>query len=174
MLYTTFKFGWGPAQNGWSLFTVGLMSVLVQGFLLKHLLKRVSPQRLAAVGLIASMCTYLGFGLASAGWMMFVVIIVGNIIGGGAQASIQSLISNAADSQSQGQTMGAVASLNSLMAVLAPVISAPLLGVVSHRPPGDIWIGMPFYFCAALQGIGAIVAIRHFRRQRRAQPLAPA
>jgi DHA1 family tetracycline resistance protein-like MFS transporter len=29
--------------------------------------------------------------------------------------------------------MGAVASLNSLMAVLAPVIGAPLLGLVSHR-----------------------------------------
>ncbi|OYU76465.1 MAG: MFS transporter, partial [Burkholderiales bacterium PBB5] len=24
VLYTTFKFGWGPAQNGWALFTVGL------------------------------------------------------------------------------------------------------------------------------------------------------
>jgi MFS transporter, DHA1 family, tetracycline resistance protein len=174
VLYTTFKFGWGPAQNGWSLFTVGIMSVLVQGFLLKHLLKRVTPQRLAAVGLIASAGTYLGFGLATEGWMMFVVIIIGNIIGGGAQASIQSLISNAADPQAQGQTMGSVASLNSLMAVLAPVVSAPLLGIVSHRPPGDIWIGLPFYFCAALQGIGAVVAIRHFRRQRAAARPLPA
>ena len=26
VLYTTFKFGWGPAQNGWSLFTVGIVS----------------------------------------------------------------------------------------------------------------------------------------------------
>ncbi|MCW5581562.1 MAG: MFS transporter, partial [Luteimonas sp.] len=33
VLYTTFKFGWGPAQNGWSLFVVGVMSFLVQGVL---------------------------------------------------------------------------------------------------------------------------------------------
>jgi MFS transporter, DHA1 family, tetracycline resistance protein len=174
VLYTTFKFGWGPAQNGWSLFTVGLMSVLVQGFLLKHVLKRVSPQRLAAVGLIASMCTYFGFGLATEGWMMFAVIIVGNIIGGGAQASLQSLIANAADPAAQGRTMGSVAALNSLMAVLAPVVATPLLGIVSHLPAGDIRIGLPFYFCAVLQGIGAVVAIRHFRRQRRAERLAAA
>ena len=25
VLYTTFKFGWGPAENGWSLFAVGVM-----------------------------------------------------------------------------------------------------------------------------------------------------
>ncbi len=37
--------------------------------------------------------------------------------------------------------MGAVASLNSLMAVLAPVIGAPLLALVSHLPPGDWRIG---------------------------------
>ena len=165
VLYTTFKFGWGPAQNGWSLFAVGLMSALVQGLLLKHMLARWSPMRLAVIGLVGSSLTYLGFGLASEGWMMFAVIIVGTLIGGGAQASIQSLVSNAATSHEQGQTMGSVASLNSLMAVLAPVLSASLLGMVSHRPPGDVWIGLPFFFCALLQAVGAAIAIRHFRRQ---------
>jgi DHA1 family tetracycline resistance protein-like MFS transporter len=52
------------------------------------------------------------------------------------------------------------------MAVLAPVVSAALLGLVSHRPPGDVWIGLPFFFCALLQVVGASLAISHFRRQR--------
>lgn len=172
VLYTTFKFGWGPAQNGVSLFVVGLTSALVQGWLLKHLLKRFTPQRLAAMGLVASALTYLGFGLASQGWMMFVVIVVGTLLGGGAQASIQSLLSNAAQAHEQGQTMGAIASLSSLMAVAAPVVSATLLGLVSHRPLGDVWIGLPFFFCALLQCGGALLAITHFRRQR-AQAPAP-
>jgi DHA1 family tetracycline resistance protein-like MFS transporter len=152
VLYTTFKFGWTPDVVGWSLFTVGMMSFLVQGVLLKYLLKLATPQRLAVVGLVGSACTYLGFGLASEGWMMFAVIIVGNLAGGGAQASIQSLISNAADPQSQGTTMGSVAALNSLMAVIAPALAAPLLGVVSHRPPGDPWIGLPFLLLRAAAG----------------------
>ena len=167
VLYTTFKFGWGPAQNGWALFTVGLMSVLVQGFLLKHLLKRFSGRLLAIVGLSASTLTYFGFGAASEGWMMFAIIIVGNILGGGAAAVIQGLVSNAADARSQGQTMGSVAGLNSLMAVIAPVVSAPLLGMVSHLPAGDWRIGLPFYFCAALQCIGTLIAAWHFRRVAR-------
>jgi DHA1 family tetracycline resistance protein-like MFS transporter len=166
VLHNTFKFGWGPAQNGWSLFVVGVMSALVQGVLLRHLLKRFSPQRLATVGLIASALTYLGFGLATQGWMIFVVIVVGTLLGGGAQAAIQSLVSNAADAHSQGQTAGSVASLTSLMAVLAPTIAAPLLGIVSHLPRGDMRIGLPFFFCALLQAAGAIIAFLHFRRQR--------
>ena len=102
--------------------------------------------------------------------MMFAVIIVGTLLSGGAQASITSLLSNAARSHEQGQTMGAMAALNSLMAVAAPVISAVLLGTVSNRPPGDVWIGLPFYFCALLQVVGAGLAITHFRRQRRLRP----
>ncbi len=164
VLYTTFKFGWGPAHNGWALFTVGLMSVLVQGFLLKHLLLRFSARTLAIVGLGVSSLTYLSFGAATEGWMMFVIIILGNLLGGGAAAVIQGQVSNAADTRSQGTTMGSVAALNSLMAVIAPVVSAPLLGMVSHLQPGDWRIGLPFYFCAALQGIGTVIAARHFKR----------
>jgi len=167
VLYTTFKFGWGPADNGWSLFVVGLASAFVQGYLLKHLLKRFSPKRLAAVGLIGSSLTYLGFALAWEGWVMFVVIVVGTLIGGSAQASLQSLMSNAAQADEQGRTMGSLASLTSLMAVFAPVVASTLLGLVSHRPPGDVWIGLPFFFCSLLQATGAALTFRHFRRQAR-------
>ena len=37
VLYTQMKFGWGPLENGVSLFAVGLMSVIVQGLSLIHI-----------------------------------------------------------------------------------------------------------------------------------------
>jgi len=166
VLYTTFKFGWGPLENGQSLAAVGIMSVIVQGVLLGPLLKRFSPQRLAVIGLVSSTAAYLLWGAASQSWMMYAVIFA-NVFGATVNASIQSIISGAVDSHSQGQTLGAVSSLNSLMAVIAPIIGAPLLGVVSHLPKGDWRIGAPFYFCAALQLAALVLAFLHFRRQRR-------
>ena len=147
------------------------MMALVQGFLLKHLLKRWSPRRLAAFGLVAGALTYLGYGIVPEGWMIYLVIVFGTLAGGGAQSAIQSIVSNAADMRHQGQTMGAVASLNSLMAVVAPVLGTLLLGFVSHRPAGDWLIGLPFYFCAALQAAAALLAIRFFRRQGASRPM---
>jgi MFS transporter, DHA1 family, tetracycline resistance protein len=173
VLYTTFKFGWGPLQNGWSLFAVGVMSALVQGFLLKHLLRRFSAQRLAVMGLVSSSLCYLAWGLAPAGWMMYVVIGF-NVLGFAISAAMQSIVSNAADESTQGRTLGAVSSLNSLMAVAAPVIGATLLGFVSHLPKGDWRIGAPYYFCAALQAAAMLIALRHFARARAAASLHPA
>ena len=166
VLYTTFKFGWGPQENGWSLAVVGIVSVVVQGFLLGRLLKIFSPQRLAVIGLVSSMLANVLWGAATEGWMMY-AIVVANFLSVTVSASVQSLISSAADSRSQGQTLGAVNSLSSLMAVLAPVLGAPLLGMVSHFPQGDWRIGAPFYFCAVLQAGSLFMAIRHFRHHRR-------
>jgi DHA1 family tetracycline resistance protein-like MFS transporter len=168
VLYTSFKFGWGPLQNGWSLFAVGIMSAIVQGLLLGRLLKRFSPQRLAVVGLVSSALGYLAWGAASEGWMMYAVIFC-NVLGFTVAASIQSIISGAADATTQGRTMGTVSSLQSLMAVVAPVLSAPLLGVVSHLPRGDWRIGAPFYFCALLQVVALGLAWTHFNRARQAR-----
>jgi DHA1 family tetracycline resistance protein-like MFS transporter len=167
VLYTTFKFHWGPTQNGWSLFAVGIVSAVVQGALLGRLLKVFSAQRLAVMGLLSSSIAFVGFGLASEGWMMYVVIFA-NLLGNTISAAMQSLISGAADGSKQGQTMGSVSSLNSLMAVLAPMLAAPLLGAVSHLPAGDWRIGMPMFFCAALQGVALVLAVVHFRSARRA------
>jgi DHA1 family tetracycline resistance protein-like MFS transporter len=168
VLYTTFKFGWGPTENGWSLAVVGIASVLVQGFLLGRLLKRFSPQRLALLGLVSSTLAYFFYGAVTQGWMMYAVIVC-NLLGFAVAAAMQSIISGAADASRQGQTMGAVSSLNSLAAVVAPLIGAPLLGMVSHLPKGDWRIGAPFYFCALLQGAALLLAWIHFRGARRAR-----
>ncbi len=163
VLYTTFRFGWGPQQNGWSLFAVGLAYVVVQGLLLRRMLSTFGAKRLATIGLVSSALCSLLWGLSTQGWMMYVLIAC-NVFGFAVVATIQGMVSNAADAKTQGQTMGAVAALSSLAAVLAPLIAGPLLGVVSHLPSNDWRVGAPFFFCAALQFVSILVALHHFRR----------
>jgi len=163
VLYNEFKFGWSSLQNGWSLAAVGVVSVLVQGVLLGPLIKRFAAPRLTVIGLVSSTIAYAAWGAATEGWMMYAVVFC-NLLGFTVTASIQSLISAAADAKNQGETMGSVSSINSFMAVIAPLISAPLLGMVSHLPPGDWAIGTPLYFGAVLQGAGLVLAWLHIRR----------
>ena len=175
VLYTTFKFGWSTQDNGWSLAAVGVVSIVVQGWLLGKLLKRLPAQKLVIVGLTSSMLAYAMWGAAWDGWVMYLVIFA-NLLGFTVNASVNSLISSAADARSQGQTMGAVSALNSFTAVMGPLIATPLLTAVSHRPPGDWLIGAPLYFGAALQGAALLLAwahVRHLGRQPRGGDAVP-
>ena len=165
VLYTTFKFGWGPHETGWSLMMVGIVSVLMQGFLLKHILKRVSAQRLVLVGLLTSALAYFAYGLVPASWMLFVVIVL-NMPAAATGSLLQSMVSGAAGASIQGRTLGAVSSLNSMMAVLAPVMGAGLLALVSSAPRGDIRLGLPFFVGGLIQLLAFGLAILHFQRQR--------
>jgi len=170
-LYGQLKFGWDSAQVGWSLFAVGLMSVLVQGLLVGRILRWVSAQRLTMLGLLSSAICFAGYGVAREGWLMYVFIFA-NVLGVAAGASIQSLVANAADPRSQGQTMGAVAGLSSIAAVLAPGIGPMLLRNVAHMPRGDWHFGAPFYLCAALALVAFALAVVHFNRVERARVVA--
>ena len=172
VLYTTFKFGWGPLQNGYSMAAVGVTGALVQGVLLSRLLARFSAWRLAVLGLASSTLAYTLFGLATQGWMMFAVILA-NLLGATVAPVFQSIISRSADEKSQGKTMGAVSGINSLMAVVAPLFSAPLMTAVSHLPRGDWRIGAAFYFCALLQACGLLLTFLHARAARRKSSAHP-
>lgn len=169
VLFTTFKFGWGPKENGWSLFAVGLVSVVVQGFLLPKMLQRFSSPRLVVLALVSSTLAYVGWALAPQPWMMFVIIGM-NIFGYAASAAIQSIVSNSVDATRQGATMGAVASLNSLMAVLGPLIGPGLLTLVAELPRDDWRLGAPFLLCAGLQAVALVFALR-FQRTHPVQPV---
>jgi DHA1 family tetracycline resistance protein-like MFS transporter len=165
VLHNTFKFGWDTQANGWSLAAVGVVSVVVQGFLLGKLLKRFPPRRLVVMGLISSTLAFFLWGAASQGWMMYAVIFA-NLLGFTVTASVQSLVSSAADARTQGQTMGSVSSLNSLTAVVAPVLASPALMAVSHLPQGDWRIGAPLYLGAVLHFAALLLAWLHFRSTR--------
>jgi len=173
VLYNSHKFGWGPRDNGLSLFVVGVLAVLVQGVLLQQILKRISAPRLIVAGLTTAVITNLLWGFAQQGWMMYAAMLV-NILSYAAAPTLQSQISNAADARTQGETMGALSSLNSLMAVVAPVLGLGMMVLVADLPKDDWRVGAPFFFCAALQLASLLFAWAHFSRLARRDAQASA
>ncbi|MEO8740629.1 MAG: TCR/Tet family MFS transporter [Casimicrobiaceae bacterium] len=161
VLYTHFRFDWGPRENGLALFCVGIVATAVQGFLLGPLLRRFGDVRLTLTGIAVGAVAYLLYGLAQNGSMMY-AIIFGNFMAYAAAPALQGIVSNAVDADEQGVTMGALASINSLMFVVAPAIGTPLLGFVSHLPSSDWRVGATFFVSAAVQLVAFFLARRHF------------
>jgi DHA1 family tetracycline resistance protein-like MFS transporter len=163
VLYTGFRFDWGPREAGLSLFVVGLAVALVQGGLLGLLLRHLGERRLVLAGIASGTLAYAGYGLATAGWMMY-AIIAANLLGFAVGPALNAIVSKAADPREQGLAMGALSSLASLVAVIAPLAGAPLLAEVSHYPASDWKMGAPFFLSALLSAAALLFAATHFAR----------
>lgn len=164
VLSNSYRFGWGPRENGVSLFVIGVMFALVQGVLLGRLLKRLGEKKVVLAGLASGTVAYVALGAATHGWMMF-VIPAANFLGFAVSAAINALVSKAADPTQQGLAMGSLSSLNSLLTVIAPIIGTPLFAHVSRFPPSDIRVGAPHFLCAFLSACALGVASWSFSRK---------
>jgi DHA1 family tetracycline resistance protein-like MFS transporter len=167
VLYTTFRFDWTTGQNGAALFCVGLTAAVVQAGLLGWLIKRFGEVRLSLLGLASGCITYLLYGLATQGWMMYVLILC-NVLSFAIGPALQGIISKSTPPNEQGELMGSLQSISSIGVIFMPLLGSAILGEVSHLPANDWRIGSTFFVCAAMQAAAILVARRYFSSHRMA------
>jgi DHA1 family tetracycline resistance protein-like MFS transporter len=164
VLYTGHRFGWDERANGLSLALVGLMAALVQGGLVQPTIRRFGERRSILFGLGLATFTFLGYGLASQGWMMLVIIVFGSL-GGVAGPAIQGLVAGTVAPHDQGKVQGALTSLMSLTSIVAPLVfvSGLFSYFTSSNAPLEL-PGAPFLLGSALWAISFLIVLRLFRR----------
>jgi MFS transporter, DHA1 family, tetracycline resistance protein len=162
VLYTGYRYHWGPKEVGYSLAFVGVASAIVQGALVKPILGRIGERRGLALGLIFATLAYTGYGLASQGWMLYAIIWIG-VLAGLAGPSIQSLITRHVPPNEQGSIQGALTGLSSAAGFISPPIAAWSFGWAIPVLPG-----LPFFEAALLMLLALVVALASFRADDRA------
>lgn len=164
VLYTGHRYGWGMMTNGLALCLVGFTSALVQGGMVRPAVKRFGERRTARIGITVSAIAFFGYGIASEGWMIPLIIIFGSI-GGLAGPAIQSIVAGAVSPSDQGKVQGALTSLISLTNIFAPIVFTA--GLFTYFTASDAFInlpGAPFLTGSVLLFIALFVITRVFRR----------
>ncbi len=164
VLFTSYRYGWDEQTNGLMLGLVGLMAALVQGGLVRPTIRRFGERQAVLFGVFVSALAFLGYGLASQGWMIPMVIIFG-AFGGVAGPAIQSIVAKAVKPSEQGQIQGALTSLMSLTNILAPLVfTAGIFSwFTSEKAPVKL-PGAPFFLGSLLQVTALVIIYRVFRR----------
>ncbi len=164
VLYTGHKFGWDAQANGLSLALVGIMATIVQGGMVQPVIKRFGERRAILGGLVIAVVTYLGYGLATEGWMLLAFIVFGSI-GGVAGPAIQGLVTGTVAPHDQGKVQGAIQSLMSLTAIVAPLLfTAGLFSYFTSDAAPIELPGAPFLLGAVMYGTAFVFLVRLFRR----------
>jgi len=115
------------------------------------------------IGLTISVLGMLGYGLATHGWMIYVILVAASL-GGIAGPAAQGLISRGVPLNEQGAVQGALTSLASMAGIVGPPIATGLFGYfIGPRTPVHL-PGVPFFLAAALNFTAMLLALRSFRR----------
>lgn len=166
VLYTDFRFGWGPQAVGWTLALVGLCTAIVQAGLVRKLMPKLGERRMILAGLSFSVAGYLLFGLAPSPWV-FVAAIPIFCLAGLAGPAAQAMVTHLVDPHEQGRLQGALTSLQSLAGIFGPALFANLFALfISDHAPVKHLPGVAFALAALLVFAALLTtmyATRHLR-----------
>lgn len=172
VLSMTNRFNWSTTQVGWSLFVVGIGATIVQGFLARKLIPALSERVCLIAGMMLAVFAFLGYGFATQGWMIYVIIAIASL-GGVSQPALQAIVTKAIPPTEQGRLQGALAGLSSIATIAGALIGSQVFGFFT-RPEAPLhFAGAPFVSGAALCALGLVPALLVWSRLPRDVALAP-
>jgi DHA1 family tetracycline resistance protein-like MFS transporter len=159
VLFTTYRFNWTEWQNGLSLALVGIMFAIVSGGLTGKVVGKLGERRALIFGLCVSATGYLLYGLATQGWMLY-AIIAATSIGGVAGAALMALITKLVPANEQGALQGALGSVQSVAAIIGPLMATSLFGYFTSPRALVHLPGAAFLASSLLVVIAVLLAVR--------------
>lgn len=151
--YTKFRFGWSEAMIGASLALTGVVVAVSQATLLRKLVPKLGERRVALIGISIGAFGFLGFALATAGWMMFAFLTTW-FFAATVMPTTNALLSHRISADAQGELQGAVASLFSLSSIVGPPIMAQLFGRFSS-PSAPVHLPGAAFLAAAILALSS-------------------
>nr|WP_294505828.1 TCR/Tet family MFS transporter [uncultured Rhodopila sp.] len=165
-LQTTFvlanqlRFNWDTQQNGLALALAGLGSAVVQGLLVRRIIPRFGELRSALIGSSLTVVSYLLIAFAPFGWVVLLGIV---IQAGGAitNPAVQGLVSAAVPADRQGETQGALSSIQGLVAIVSPLVASSVFAHFTGPYALILLPGAPFVvsalaYCVSLWAVSGV------------------
>lgn len=121
VLYMHYRYGWDTRAVGAVLAGVGICAFVVQGFLVKPLVKLLHERRALVIGLCFGATGFAIYGLAPTGPLFWIGVPVMSLWGI-ATPSLQSIMTQQVDATQQGRLQGALSSLMGLASLIGPLL----------------------------------------------------
>lgn len=152
--------GWGPTQVGLFMSVVGVLDLVIQGWLLGVLVPRLGERGVVIAGAATQLAGCLGLAVA-AQWVPVPVLLVTAALvlasgQGATNAALEGLMSNSVAANEQGWLAGGTQSVMSAAQMAGPLLAGWLYSALGH--PAPYWLG------TALIAVAAVALVRTLTR----------
>ncbi|MBL8141969.1 MAG: MFS transporter [Acidobacteria bacterium] len=134
-VFTTDVFGYGPADNARVFVFIGVVSVVVQGGLLRTALKYAREHSVMLAGLGIATLGYAGIAMVRAPWHLYPVLGLVGLGSALAGATLSSFITTLVDPTEVGVATGLTQSAGALGRVIGPVVAGAVFDAVAPSAP---------------------------------------
>jgi MFS family permease len=155
-----------PREVGFLFAYAGFLGIVLQGGLIKGLVRRLGEPLLTLLGFASLAVSYLALGLSHTVVQLGVIATVSSFGNGVLRPSLTSLVSQCAGPHEQGTVLGLTQSLNAVAAIVAPALA----GVLIERQQLSLWA----FTAAASAALGLVFCRWGSSRATTAAKQAPA
>ena len=148
-LYALAKFNLTARDTGFVLTYVGVLSVIVQGFLVGRLTNRYREDLLITVSVVLMGISLLGWALAPSLLWLYIIMTPTALSGGLLNTLLSSTLTKAVAPQEIGGILGLSAAVESSTRIIAPLLGGVLLQQIGTWAPGAfgavVMVGVSIY-----------------------------
>ena len=147
-LYVTHRYHWAPGMIGVSLAVVGVMSVVVQMFVVRRFVDRFGERGALYSGLAFGAIGFAIYGAAPVGWMFIAGIPLFSLMSL-LTPGAQGLMSRNIPANQQGRLQGANSSLMAIASVFGPILFTQVFARTITSWSALAPVGLPFFLASA-------------------------
>ena len=157
--YTLERFEWSPGMRGLSLGLFGISMAIVQGALIRPILRKIGERGSVIYGHIADVGVFLLIGFTSSGfWLLILTPLAA--LPAVITPALQGIMSKAVDDNQQGELQGALTSVSALTMIISPMIMTYVFYSFTG-PSAPVYMpGASFYLSAILMAVSLMVFLR--------------
>lgn len=160
-----YRYGWSERQIGLSLGLFGLCGALVMAVVLPRVAPKLGEWRTAAIGLSFTAIAAFGYAAAWQGWMIYAVIMA-TCLEALSEPPLRSLAAAQVPPSAQGELQGAITSLFSITAIIAPLLYTNIFSWFTG-PAAPVEFGGAAYAVAGVfLALALLVLVTKVRPQR--------
>lgn len=138
-LWTFEKYGWREKQVGMLFLFIGITAVIVQVFIMRHLVKLIGEFKSLSLGMFLFGLSFALQALNNFKILIIPIVMIGTFGQALIFSLVSALISHHTPKSHQGSLLGLNMSASAMSRIIGPLIAGVLYSALSHNAP--IWFG---------------------------------
>ena len=141
--FTQARFGWDPTMIGISLAAFGITSAIVQGGLIRIVLRKLGERGTVIYGLAFNCLSFLAIALVTSPTIALILTPL-SALGSVVTPALQGMMSRAVSDDAQGELQGVLTSINAIAMIISPLLMTQVFAAYTSSAAPFYFPGAPF------------------------------